>query len=279
MVRTIDRDAEAEDGEGALERLEPWRIAQGGVEQERPQHDEKTERQQPERGHQHIGNGFEPEQNPIPRLQHAIGPVEADPQALDSARGKIDGESGAERERAGMSGGEHVLDFPGDRAGDLVGPGREHELGHLVGKVAGAEEAGERCEHDEERKHRHQGGERDVACDGPAVVRKKTPIGIKGDVEGASHREVRTCPHNFAFGRVHFPPTLTRCREQRPEPGAPVPRLGAISAAARAMRRVCFRCNARDDRSGSRPRVPRRRSCLLGLTLRRRCQIDRQRDL
>ena len=75
----------------------------------------------------------------------------------------------------------------------LLRPGRKHQFRHLVGEIAGAEEeAGERGQHDEERKHRHQRGERDVAGDRPAVVREETPIGVEGDVEGSSHRAVRT---------------------------------------------------------------------------------------
>jgi hypothetical protein len=71
-----DCNAEAKDGEGALERLEPRARNAGGVEQERPQHDQKAERQQTQGCHQHIGDRFEAEQDPIPRLHHAVGPVE-----------------------------------------------------------------------------------------------------------------------------------------------------------------------------------------------------------
>src|SRR5262249_47343943 len=56
---------------------------------------------------------------------------------------------------------------------------------------AGAENAGERGEQNEEWKHRHQRGERDVACDRPAVVGEETPIGIEGDIESSSHRSVQ----------------------------------------------------------------------------------------
>src|SRR5262249_922118 len=56
------------------------------------------------------------------------------------------------------------------------------------------ENAGERGEQNEEWKHRHQRGERDVACDRPAVVGEETPIGIEGDIESSSHRSVQPLP-------------------------------------------------------------------------------------
>ena len=40
-----DGDGEAEQGEGALERLQPRRVAEGSAEYQRPQHDEKSQRQ------------------------------------------------------------------------------------------------------------------------------------------------------------------------------------------------------------------------------------------
>src|SRR5437763_16258876 len=51
----------------------------------------------------------------VSRLQFAIGAVEADAQALDSAGGEIDREHGADRERAGVGVGQHVVNFPRDR--------------------------------------------------------------------------------------------------------------------------------------------------------------------
>jgi hypothetical protein len=46
---------------------------------------------------------------------------------------------------------EHVVDFLCNRHRNLVRPGLEHRLCHLVGKLAGAEkQPPERGEHDEE---------------------------------------------------------------------------------------------------------------------------------
>src|SRR5262245_48152058 len=86
------------------------------------------------------------------------------------------------------------MNFTRDRKRDLLRPGRKHQLRNLIGQIAGAENAGERGEQDEERKHRHQRGERDVARDRPTVVGEETPIGIEGDIESSSHRNVQLWP-------------------------------------------------------------------------------------
>jgi len=92
-------------------------------EHQRSQHNEDAKGQRAERGDQHVSDRLEPQQNPVSRLQFAIGAVEADAQALDSAGGEIDREHGADRERAGVGVGQHVVNFPRDRQRYFLGPG------------------------------------------------------------------------------------------------------------------------------------------------------------
>src|SRR5207248_8764537 len=51
-------------------------------EHQRSQHNEDAKGQRAERGDQHVSDRLEPQQNPVSRLQFAIGAVEADAQAL-----------------------------------------------------------------------------------------------------------------------------------------------------------------------------------------------------
>jgi hypothetical protein len=85
------RNGKAEKSKRAFERLQPGRVAQRGAEYQRPEHDQKPERQQPYCGDEHVGDRFQPQQEPLSCLHHAVRAVEADPQALDTARGEKNG--------------------------------------------------------------------------------------------------------------------------------------------------------------------------------------------
>ena len=74
-----------------------------------------------------------------------------------------------------------MVNLAGDRAGDLLRPGRDDQAGDLVGEIAGADEAGERRHHDEKREQRHQDRQRDVAGDRPAVIAVEAIEGFQGD--------------------------------------------------------------------------------------------------
>jgi hypothetical protein len=84
--------------------------------------------------------------------------------------------------------GQHIMNFVCDRNRHFVRPGCEHQLRHLVGEIAGAEKPCQRGEQDKEWKHRHERGQRDMACDCPAVVGEETPVSIDGNIERSSHR-------------------------------------------------------------------------------------------
>ena len=84
----------------ALERLEPGRMSQGGAEQQRAEHDQKAERQERRPRPPAHSRSIPDAAEPVPRLDHAIGAIETDPQALDSAGSKINSEHSAQRQRA-----------------------------------------------------------------------------------------------------------------------------------------------------------------------------------
>jgi hypothetical protein len=82
------------------------------------------------------------------------------------------------------------VDFARQRIGDLFRPGLEQQLRRLVGQLLGAEKARQRRQHDQEWEHGHQGGQRDVARDRPAVVGEKRVKRIQYD-----HIDVANLPH------------------------------------------------------------------------------------
>ena len=129
-----------------------------------------------------VADRFQPQPVPAPRLPHRIGAVERDAQRLDAVGGEIyrqhraDGQDVAARRR------QHVVDFSRQRVGDLSGPDLQQQPHRLVGEFLGAEEAGQRGQHDQERKQRHQGRQRDVARDRPAIVGEERVKRIHHDV-------------------------------------------------------------------------------------------------
>ena len=66
-----------------------------------------------------------------------------------------------------------------DLSGDLARPRFQQNACRFVGQLLGAENAGQRGQHDEEREHGHQRRQRDVAGDGPAVIGKELPEGVE----------------------------------------------------------------------------------------------------
>jgi hypothetical protein len=78
------------------------------------------------------------------------------------------------------------VDLRGQGAGHLIGPDLQQQADGLIGEIFGAEKAGQRGQHDQERKQRHQGGEGDMAGDRPAVIGKKRIEGVHHNiVDGA----------------------------------------------------------------------------------------------
>jgi len=133
-------------------------------------HDQERHGKRGEGGDQRVANRFQPQPVPTPRLDHRIGAVERDTQCFDAVRGEIHREHRADGEDVAAGGGQHVVDFPGQRIGDLLRPDLQQQAGCLVGKLLRSEEAGQRRQHDQERKQRHQGRQRDVARNRPAVI-------------------------------------------------------------------------------------------------------------
>jgi hypothetical protein len=65
------------------------------------------------------------------------------------------------------------VDLAGQRVRHLLRPDFQQQLRGLVGEFLGAEKARQRGQYDQEREQRHQGRQRDVAGDRPAVIGKK----------------------------------------------------------------------------------------------------------
>ena len=176
-----DSDGEAEPREGD-ERLVVFhrdrKVAPRGRDHQRRQHDQERERQQRHGGQQRVADQFQPQPVPAAHLDHAVGAVQADAQALDAVGCEVDRQHQADRQHAALRHGQHVVDLAGNGVGDLVGPGVEHQLRGLVGELRRAEEAGERRQHDQEREQRHQRRQRDVACDRPAVIDEEHVEGV-----------------------------------------------------------------------------------------------------
>src|SRR3954469_1359226 len=92
------RDAEAREIDDPAERLELRQPVEHAAPDQRPEHDQDREAEHHEGAADHEADRFEPREPPRPGLADAVGAVEADPQALDSARGEIEREGGADRQ-------------------------------------------------------------------------------------------------------------------------------------------------------------------------------------
>jgi len=170
-----------------VERLEPLDVAHGGLDQERREHHQHRHHQERDRAHQHIEDRLGAEQPPAARLHHVVGAVEPDAQALDAVRGEIDGEDGADHDGAARPGvlhrGLHLAHVARDRRGDFARPGAEQNAAGLDAEVARADGAGERVDQDQEREHRREDREGDVARDRPAVGGEEMREGIERNLQ------------------------------------------------------------------------------------------------
>ena len=155
---------------------------------QRPEHHQKRQRKHRDRTDQHVADRLKPQQPPAALLVKPVGAIEPDAQALDAARGEIDGKHGAERQHAAAGGGQHIMDLAGDRACHLPRPGGKHQPRDLVGQIAATEKAGQRRHHNQKRKHRHQGRERDMARNRPAVVAVEAIERLDNDPEREADR-------------------------------------------------------------------------------------------
>ena len=143
------------------------------LQHQRSEHDQECHRQRRESSNQGVADRFQPQPVPAPRLDHRIGTVQANAQAFDAVRGKVHRKHGADGQRVAAGRGEHVVNFARERVGDLFRPDLQHQPRRLVREFLRAEKAGQRRQHDQKRKQRHQGRQRDVAGDRPAVIGEK----------------------------------------------------------------------------------------------------------
>ena len=174
MISADDRDAVAGDVEEVLVGLDEERnVAPRRLQHQRAKHDQERHRQRGEGGDQRIADRFQPQPVPAPRFDHGIGAVERHAQGLDAVGGKIHREHRADGQDVAARRGQHVVDFARQRIGDLFRPDLQHQPYRLVGELLGAEKAGQRRQHDQERKQRHQCRQRDMAGDRPAVIGKE----------------------------------------------------------------------------------------------------------
>jgi hypothetical protein len=62
---------------------------------------------------------------------------------------------------------------PDSASATCLRPDLQQQPHAAVGELLGAEKAGQRRQHDQEREQRHQRRQRDMACDRPAVIGKE----------------------------------------------------------------------------------------------------------
>ena len=82
--------ADAEKREQAMRLRDRRKEGRQRIHDQRPKHDEEGEREQRDRADQHQPQRLEPQHPPGPRLDKAIGAIEADPKRFDGARGEIE---------------------------------------------------------------------------------------------------------------------------------------------------------------------------------------------
>ncbi len=166
-----------------------WRRAASS--DQRAEHDQERHRQRGEGRDQRIADQLQPQPIPSARLDHRIGAVERDAKRLDAVRCEIDRQHRADGQDVAAGRGQDVVDFARQRIGDLPRPDLKQQARGLVGEFLRAEEAGKRGQHDQKRKQRHQGRQRDVAGDRPAVIGEKRVEGVEADV-----KDVANLPHS-----------------------------------------------------------------------------------
>ena len=172
------------ESDDAVEGRQPRHVVHQLRPDQRRQHDQEREGQDRHRADQHIEDRLQPQQPPGARLARVIGAVEADAQALHSARREVKRKGDAEGEHVAARVGEHAGDVLRYRPGHFRRPGFQQQARGLVGQFLGAEEeAGQRGDHDQEREQRHQRGQRDVAGDRPAVVGGKMADRVQRDAQ------------------------------------------------------------------------------------------------
>ena len=166
-------------------------VAPCRLEHQRTEHDQESHRERGERRNQRVADRLQPQPIPAARLDHRIGPVEGDAKRLHAIGGKVDRKHRANGQDIAAGRGEDIVNVGRERVGDLPRPDLKQKSGGLVCKFLGAEEAGKRRQHDQKRKQRHQGRQRDVAGDCPAVIGQKRVERVEGDVKDVANEPHR----------------------------------------------------------------------------------------
>jgi hypothetical protein len=183
-----DRDAVAGDVEQLLVAFDNDRnVAPGRFKHQGTKHDQESHCERGERRDKRVADRLQPQPIPAARLDHRIGAVERDAKRLHAIGGKVDRKHRANGQDIAAGRGENIVNVGRERVGDLPRPDLKQKSGGLVGEFLGAEEAGERRQHDQKRKQRHQGRQRDVAGDGPAVIGQKRVERVEGDVKDVAN--------------------------------------------------------------------------------------------
>jgi len=197
-VENKERDDQRRDGDAVARKVEEIlvgfddqrNVAAGRLQHQGAEDDQEGHRQGGEGGDQRIADRFQPQPVPAPRFDHRIGAVERDAKTFDAIRCKIHREHGADGQRVAAGRCQHIVNLARQRVGDLRRPGLQHQLRGLVGEFLRPEKAGQRSQHDQKRKQRHQRRQRDMACDRPAVVGEKRVERVHGDM-----KDVAKLPH------------------------------------------------------------------------------------
>ena len=79
------------------------------------------------------------------------------------------------------------MNLGGDGLRHALRPGLQKDLGCLIRQFLRAEKAAQSGGEDKEGKQRSQGGQGDMARNGPAIVRKETIIGVEKNRDPFAH--------------------------------------------------------------------------------------------
>jgi len=153
-----------DDGDAVAGQIEELLVAlddQGNVAPHRlddqwSEYDQEGHRKRGERGNQGVGDRFQPEPVPASWLDHRIGAVESHPQRLDAVGGEVHRQHRANGQDIAARGRQHVVNLTRERVRHLLRPGLQQKSCRLVSQFLRSEETGERGEHDQEWKERHQ---------------------------------------------------------------------------------------------------------------------------
>ena len=98
--------------------------------------DEHRHRQEPDGAGEHHHQRQEPDLPRVAVLLDVIGPVEADPDAVDAAHRRPDGDQHRDGEQPALRDRQHIMDLALDRLHHIGGRHRQQELDRALGEAA-----------------------------------------------------------------------------------------------------------------------------------------------